>query len=71
MTKHIPEKDKKSKNHLGFFGEYEYFHRPNTGVHKAHRSDVIMPDGYRTGRWECTSTHWAFTKSTLNKETKS
>lgn len=69
MIEHIPEKGRKSKRHLGFFGDYEYFDRLNAGVYKAHRSDVIMPDGYRTGRWECTSKHWSFTESILRGTT--
>ena len=64
MIEHIPEKERKSKGHLSFFGNYEYFEF-NSVVFKAHKSDVVMPDGYRTGRWECTMSHWPLTKSVL------
>jgi hypothetical protein len=44
-----------SKGHCRFRGSYEYFTRENGDLFKAPLSDVIMPDGRRTGRWVCYS----------------
>ena len=41
----------KSEGHLGFADGFEFFLR-NGNLYQAPLSDVIMPDGYRTGRWE-------------------
>lgn len=49
------ESSAKSKDHIAFVttenGTYELF-RKGGGIYRAPLSDVVMPDGNRTGRWE-------------------
>jgi len=63
-------KDEVSAGHLDFFGDYEYFSRIGWSreVYKAPRSDAIMPNGYRTGRWECTYDQWELTRTFIAHE---
>jgi hypothetical protein len=42
----------KSKGHIAFIDDVELFKRANGDLYRAPISDVIMPDGYRSGRWE-------------------
>lgn len=42
----------KSKGHVGFSGDFEYFKGDGGELYSAKKSEAIMPDGYRTGRWE-------------------
>jgi len=51
-------KPEKSKGHINFEGDYEYF-RIGNEVYRAHISNVM--DGTtnaRIGRWECSVQHW-------------
>ena len=44
----------------------EYFERDGE-VKRAHVSEAVMPDGYRTGRFECKMSQWGFLKSLLEQ----
>jgi hypothetical protein len=46
---------------------YEYCER-NGDVYRAPLSSVVMPDGYRVGRWECSLSMWARYKDMLLKQ---
>lgn len=50
-------KVKKSKGHIGFTDDFEYFERGGE-VFRAPFSDVIMPDGRRSERWEGSVEHF-------------
>lgn len=49
--------EKKSKGHLLFLGQLEFFHSSNGDLYRADRSSPIgLDDGYRVGaRFECTA----------------
>jgi hypothetical protein len=49
----LPVSESLSLGHICFSGEFEYFERPDGEVYRAKIADVIMTDGYRFGRWEC------------------
>jgi len=55
---------------LGCNGEpvttYEYYSRDGE-VYRAPISSVVMPDGYRSGRWECSLDKWHQYKDMLLK----
>jgi hypothetical protein len=55
--------DESSKGSIGFFRDpngvrHEMFERDG-GVYRAPVSSVVMPDGFRSGRWVCDSVRWA------------
>ena len=60
----------KSKGHLFFIAvdnyKKEYFER-NNQIYSAPTSNVIMPDGYRTGRWEVRKEQLDTLKSFIEK----
>lgn len=45
-----------SLGHVAFVDDYEYY-TCSDQLYKAPVSAVIMPNGYRSGRWECTLDH--------------
>jgi hypothetical protein len=55
---------KKSKGHIKFIwnNTYEYFDR-NGEVFLAPVHNPIMTDGYRSGRWECSRSHYEIFKA--------
>ena len=42
----------KSKDHLRFIRDTEYFSRDGS-MYRSSVSNPVMTDGYRCGRWEC------------------
>ncbi|HEY9835486.1 MAG TPA: hypothetical protein V6D27_01100 [Vampirovibrionales bacterium] len=64
MTVNRPSKEERQyetqtgAGHIEWQGEYEIFEREGQ-IMKAHRTNCIMPDGYRTGRWESTLAAWS------------
>jgi hypothetical protein len=42
----------KSQGHMRFIGSYEYY-EVDGQVYAAHVDRPVMPDGRRSGRWEC------------------
>ncbi|MDA0673803.1 MAG: hypothetical protein O3C67_08900 [Cyanobacteria bacterium] len=47
-----------SEGHIGFDGNWEYYRAPNGDIARADRTDPVMPDGRRFGRFESTATAW-------------
>jgi len=45
----------KSAGHVAFIGDHEYFKSGDGQLYKAQISSVVMPDGFRSGRWEAPS----------------
>ncbi len=43
----------KSEGHTAFIGKFEYYTLPNGDLHRAPTLYPVMPDGRRSGRWEC------------------
>ena len=60
----IDQEIKKSEGHKLFTGNYEYFER-NGMIRKASIEAEIMPDGYRTGRFECYPHQWETCKRVI------
>jgi len=61
----------KSKGHIVTVNGKEYFDRGGE-VYRAPLSSVIMPDGYRSGRWECSRSHFdTFREFVTGEERKS
>ena len=54
----------KSKGHICFQGEFEFFARGGE-VFRAKLSDVIDIWGYRFGRWECSVAHYERFRSVI------
>lgn len=54
-----------SKGHICFHGDFEFFERPDGDVYRAKIADVIMTDGYRFGRWECSRAHFERFRSVI------
>jgi hypothetical protein len=54
----------KSKGHIKFIwnNTYEYYDRDGE-VYLAPIHNPIMPDGYRSGRWECSRSHYEIFKA--------
>ena len=50
----------KSKDHIQFSGENE-FYLFNGSVYRADVNRPVMPDGYRCGRWFCSREHFKHT----------
>jgi len=46
-----------SRGHLISCGDREYFER-DASIYAAPLSSVVMPDGYRCGRFECYAWMW-------------
>jgi hypothetical protein len=48
---------RKSKGHIKFFGDFEFFDRDGE-VYRANINNVFDLDGYRHGRWESSRAHF-------------
>lgn len=42
----------KSKGHIGFNANFEYFWAANGDLYRAPKHNPVFPDGYRCGRFE-------------------
>lgn len=53
----MSETPDRSKRHIAFSNGFEYFDRGGE-VFRAPAYAVVMTDGYRCGRWECSREHF-------------